>query len=488
MYNTKMNLFFSLIAAGSLLAISCDKKPETPAVTPDPQPEEPALIELVSPEYGFEAVLEECPSVSFEWKSVEGVSNYKLSVSLSQDMSGAYTVPALSNPLTFTSGEFDAVLENLGIESGTQRNIYWSIIPFKASDKAAAQTRRMLVTRLDKEEVKPGQNAEPIVHKIGIYYEDFYVGDTGKRLHEMCSWNDPHKQSKELAALMTEASHGVVQYQIVVEIEGEVPYAYYTEDHGTHKKGDKVTADICYNEFFKNRDYPGLYQYVKYDYAKMVADNGFDTLLNDGTIDEVWVYNHPGAGMFETCMPGPGAFWINGDCFDLSTLKRKCTVLFCNYERTTDLAMHSLAHKFENVMKKLYGRWDYNLTNKDEMNNWELFSAYNLVYDKFDKGASHIGNCHFPCNATSDYDYSNSSYVKTYCDAWETYPDLVFENPRTINSGEWGRSQMGYMKWFFSHVPHFAGLNPKDQHLNNWWYYFVDWDAAKSYERKLINQ
>jgi hypothetical protein len=43
------------------------------------------------------------------------------------------------------------------------------------------------------------------------------------------------------------------------------------------------------------------------------------------------------------------------------------------------------------------------------------------------------------------------------------------------------------MKWYFSHLPHFKGINPdpNDLHLNNWWYYVVDYNAARRYVREL---
>ena len=64
---------------------------------------------------------------------------------------------------------------------------------------------------------------------------------------------------------------------------------------------------------------------------------------------------------------------------------------------------------------------------------------------------------------------------------------MVMANPRRVNSSEWKNGQQGWMMYFFSHMPHFKGINEdvNDLHLNNWWYYVVDWNAAKKYEREL---
>lgn len=476
-----------------LIGLLAACEPPLPEPEPEPEPVIPT-IELVSPEDGISIELKKDDEISFEWKKAEGINNYKLCLSLKPDMSDPHTVAALANPLLFTGKEFDNALSNLDFPEEAQKDVYWSIIPFSARTQAETQVRKMTVKRLVANAEDIGRNADTLIHKIGIYYEDMYVNtsDGRKRLHEACHWNNPWKQSQDLAKYMTECSHGVVQYQIVVEIDGEVPYAYYYEDREDdgHFKGDIVTAQQCYEEFWSNGRYPGIGEGVQYDYSKMITDNKFDEMMNDGTIDEVWVYNHPGAGMYETCMAGPSAFWINGSTFSVPTLKRQCTVLFANYERTVDLAMHSLAHKFENVMKKVYdGHWAYNATREGELNNWERFSGYKYNYGKYIENSGHIGNCHFPCNAYDEdkcnYGYSVREYVYSYCDSWATYPKVPLEDPRYINCKEWGSDQMGYMKWFYSHVPHFAGINEADYHLNNWWYYFIDYTKAKEYENRL---
>lgn len=492
MMKKKYQIYMSAILAAAMLA-SCEKP--VPEPEPEPEPEVP-VIELVSPEDNASLEIAKDMEISFSWKKAEGISNYKLSLSVKENMDDAYTVAALQNPLVFSGKEFDAALESAGVLDDNETVVYWSIIPFSTRTEATTQVRKLKVKRMGS---NPGghayANAETIVHKIGIYYEDMTVVKNGESmpLHRACNWADPHQQSKDLARYMTEASHGVVKYEIAVEIDGTVPYAYYYEEGHGQPVGTLMTAQLCYDECFLKGTYPGIGEGVRYDYAKMITDNGFDEMMNDGRIDEVWVYNHPAAGMYETCMAGPGAFWINGSTFQVPSLKRQCTVLFCNYERTVDLAMHSLAHKFENVMKKVYGdRWAYTAASEKGLNNWERFSAYNVKYDKYDKGCSHIGNCHFPCNAVSDYSYESRSYVKSYCDAWNYYPNLVMDETtcRTINCSEWGSNQLGYMKWFFSHVPHFEGINedPNDYHLNNWWYYFIDYTAAKAYEAKLIRE
>jgi len=467
--------------AALFFAVSCGGSGDSPDPEPEPEPAEIPEIKLTSPEDGASITLSSDTGISFSWEKAEGISNYKIRYSLKEDFSDAKVIPALKNPLAYTGKEFDQTLADMGVEAGTEATIFWSVIPFSSKTEAKSETRRLTVTRIPKAVITPGENADTITVKVACLIEDMVVSSTGKSLHESCNWNNPRTQMQELAKNMTEASHGVCQYKIVKIVEADSSYAYNV------KTGKRITADYVYEDCWKKNQYPGLNDGIEYDYSGMVQDFGFDTLRNNDEITEVWVYNHPAAGMYETIMGGPGAFWINGGPFTCNTLNKKLTVLFCNYERTTDLAMHSLAHKMENVMKKVYGRWSYDVAKEEDLNNWERFSGYELRYGKYEDGCAHIGNCHFPCNGTSDYDYSNRSYVKSYCDDWLTYPVMPHEKTRTINSSEWNSTQMGYMKWFWSHVPHFKGINPdeKDLKLNNWWYYFIDYDAAVAYEKQL---
>jgi hypothetical protein len=156
-----------------------------------------------------------------------------------------------------------------------------------------------------------------------------------------------------------------------------------------------------------------------------------------------------------------------------------------NYERDLACALESYGHRFESIMMEVYGWWKYDKKDKkEELTNWEIYSAYALKYAKFNPGQSHIGNIHFPPNGEKDYDWKNQKMVKTYADNWLNYPDVKEENAREVNCSEWGCSHIGYMKWWFSHLPHFEGVNTKDKKLNNWWRYVVDYNEALRLEKQ----
>jgi hypothetical protein len=118
------------------------------------------------------------------------------------------------------------------------------------------------------------------------------------------------------------------------------------------------------------------------------------------------------------------------------------------------------------VYTRSHNGWDYaSKRTKSQLSNWELFSASNKDFEKFDSGHAHIGLCHYPPNSKDDakdnYNYGNTSYVVTYADTWKFYPYLSEDYARKVNSSEWadeGGHQWGYMKWYFEHIPYFLIL------------------------------
>lgn len=172
--------------------------------------------------------------------------------------------------------------------------------------------------------------------------------------------------------------------------------------------------------------------------------------------------------------------------------------MFFNYERSTAEAVHSFGHRFESVMMQVYGWWNYkNKSTISQLTNFELFTAHQLEYQKFDPSCqsggqchAHTGVCHYPPNGESDYDYRNKREVYSYAKAWHNYPyiredqDLV----ETVSCDTWDCDHLKYLKWWYSHIPRFEGLNKKDSKLNNWWHYVVNYNDAIEKELQLRNQ
>jgi hypothetical protein len=312
----------------------------------------------------------------------------------------------------------------------------------------------------------------------------------GKRIHETArtpgynfEWHDPWKLTEDYRKALSEISHGVIDYHIVEIIDAQDYFTYLK------KSGEKLTEKRVV-ELLREPGWKTLKeQETGFDYKAFVEHYGFDKMRDEGKIHEVWVWTFPYGGMWESNMMGKNAFWLNSQ----PTKEVDCTELLCvmglNYERDLACALESYGHRFESIMMEVYGWWAYdNKTSKEQLTNWEKYAAYARKYEKFNAGMSHIGNIHFPPNGEKDYDWANRNKVYTYAHNWVFYPEVKEEKARFIDCSEWECSHLGYMKWWFSHIPHFDGLNHSDGKLNNWWQYVVDYNKALLSEKKLKNQ
>jgi uncharacterized protein (TIGR02145 family) len=110
----------------------------------DPQVLTPT-IELTAPADNSSVDLETIASISFAWKSIEGVTAYVLVLSNAQDMSSPQTIALASNPQNISANELDAKAAALGIAEGATAKIYWSVK--SNAGEANTQTRALNVTR-----------------------------------------------------------------------------------------------------------------------------------------------------------------------------------------------------------------------------------------------------------------------------------------------------------------------------------------------------
>ncbi len=292
------------------------------------------------------------------------------------------------------------------------------------------------------------------------------AAEGGIRFHERFGWDNPTQLAATLIDSLNAVSEGVVQYEIFETIDDQ---SFYTALEGTF-----VTIDSMYRLFlepgwttFHQLEQTGGYFF---DYNALLNNHYFCTLSDQKYIDEVWVYSMPFTGMYESRLTGDGAFWYNAPPLDSNSCVDQLPIMGFNYERGVAEAMHSFGHRVESAMAHTFGRWDYNATDK---NDWELFTLYDLIAP----GEAHVGNIHFPPNGGSDYDYNNPFGVLTYHENWSRYP-FLFDEQEYVGSKQWDHSHLGYMSWWFRHLPRFTCKN-RDGILNNWWSYIVDYNEGK---------
>ncbi|MDD4645081.1 MAG: GH116 family glycosyl hydrolase, partial [Bacteroidales bacterium] len=309
--------------------------------------------------------------------------------------------------------------------------------------------------------------------KVAVVIEDPVLPQYGgKRMHEVVktpgykfTWNDPFKLNQEYEAMMEKVCHGTIDYEIVKVIDDTMLFSDRNDNN----------RPIGMNEMLKLLLEPN-WETLKgsgthFDYKRFVEYYGFDKMRDRDEINEVWVWSFPYGGMWESNYCGKTGFWLNSDPTTTTANEKLLVVMGLNYERNVELAMESYGHRFESVMWHLYGRWENNVA---DPNNWEKYTRH----EKTHPGQANIGNIHFPPNGAQDYDWINKTPVTSCADGWNTYPDIKSDMTRTVDCSEWQCTHIGWMSYWFSHIPHFTGINPADGHLNNWWRYVTNWESA----------
>lgn len=311
----------------------------------------------------------------------------------------------------------------------------------------------------------PAQTAKSIevkpieVKVLVLNYDPVVPGTWGQRVHEACKWNDPRDLSRQFAADIAEVSRGFIRYREVLWRD--------IDDIPLKNDGFRYSVAQYLQLHQANK---GWHDPDGVDYRKLLRDQGVPALINDGTVDEVWIYGGPYFGYWESAMAGSGAFTINGGVYEDVPSRRAFAIMGFNYERGVNSMIHDLCHRTEATMARIFGGWQADQLTSD----WARFAA-NVTQSKGEAGA---GSCHYPPNALKDYDYANPREVQSTADDWLNYPNLTGRKT-TVWCQTWGGPdyERSYLKWWFTRLPHADGVNPANGRLNNWWKYVYDFNS-----------
>lgn len=286
------------------------------------------------------------------------------------------------------------------------------------------------------------------------------VLSNGQKLSNYLYWNDHAALTQGTIDFFRQASGNKMNYTIVdttVITDGwpelmdgfrytETEYlAVYNHQHQPHESG--------------------------VNYNTIVTSPQFDICgkANRGEIDEVWIYNGPYFGFYESALVGPDAYWYNSPPVPgPHNCNRLIPIMGPSPERGLDCAIENFGHRTESTMVQVYGSWQQNRT----AHSWEKFALVKALSPSY--SYSGCGNIHYPPNGTSDYDYGNPATVMSNCDDFVNYPNL--SDPVTVlqpvTCSIWNCSHLEYFGYWFGHFPANAGCGP-DQVANNWWRYFA---------------
>jgi len=266
-------------------------------------------------------------------------------------------------------------------------------------------------------------------------------------------WNRVEDLATGFMTDILQTSGGLARYQIIQRIDVD----------GFPAKVDGYVYDAqTYLNVVRGVNRPYMPQEA--DYHAII--NRFDilSLIARNEIDEVWVFNFPHAGFYESIMGGPGAFWCNAPPLkNTEAAKRRFVIMGFSYERGVGEMLENMGHRAESILEKTFEGLPA------IQNLWKRF----IRYEKTAPGKAALGNIHFAPNSQRDYDWNNLTSVSSECDDWlKNFPNFKGE-VRTVTARDWGNGDIReHHKWWFKHLPKVTGR--KNGILNNWWQYVMD--------------
>jgi len=324
-------------------------------------------------------------------------------------------------------------------------------------DSLLVSLRRKKRTVQPKPEPVPDQDMEPpqvtVVRTLVIVYEPTMDRAAGAKLSKYMRWNNVEDLARGYMSDVLMVSGGLARYQIVQRIDVD----------GFPAKVD----GFQYNPGFYLDVVRGLappYMPQEANYHAIVERFHILERVARNEIDEVWIFNFPHAGFYESIMGGPQAFWCNAPPLkNTDASQRRFVIMGFSYERGVGEMLENLGHRVESIMHKTFEK----LQGADNL--WERFCRY----DTTSPGSAALGSVHYAPNSQRDYDWNNPSVVKSECDDWlYNFPNFKGVT-RQVTARDWGSGDIReHHKWWLKHLPKTAGrINGIH---NNWWQYVLD--------------
>jgi hypothetical protein len=304
----------------------------------------------------------------------------------------------------------------------------------------------------------------PVTKNVYVIVYDPLLGN-GQRLTQRMGWSDHATITQQTVDFFNQAVNKI-NYVVV---ETTVVTSGWPELIDGYRYAEEEFLAVV-NKQQAPHDPPEV------DYNRILSSPQFDICgkVNRGEIDEVWIYNGPYFGFYESTLVGPGAYRFNSPPVGgVHNCNRILPIMGPSLERTVHEAIHNFGHRGEDTMTKVYGSWQQNNTS----HNWNKFALVKVQSPSY--SYSGCGSIHFPPNGTfgdgMGYDYDNPLDVLSNCDDFANYPNLSdpLQVAQPVNCSRWGCDQLGYLQYWFGHFPSFAGCGP-DNRANDWWKYFAN--------------
>lgn len=305
--------------------------------------------------------------------------------------------------------------------------------------------------------IDPNDPIEPplttILKTLVIVYDPLVDEASGKKLSEFMHWNKVEELAKGYMSDILLVSGGLVRYQIIERLD--------VDDFPPKVDGYQYDAQTYLNVV---RGVSRLYMPQEADYHAIIERFNILERVARGEIDEVWIFNFPHAGFYESIMGGPGAFWCNAPPLrNTEASQRRFVIMGFSYERGVGEMLENMGHRAESIMEKTFEK------HPEDQNLWKRF----IRYEKTHPGRAALGNVHFAPNSVRDYDWNNPSTVLSECDDWlNNFPDFK-GIVRPVTAADWGGGDIRkHHVWWMKHFPKTMGRTNGIR--NNWWQYIAD--------------
>lgn len=226
------------------------------------------------------------------------------------------------------------------------------------------------------------------------------------------------------------------------------------------------------------------------DYNSIIDEHNICGLINEGTIDEVWLWSDRSGGYWEANMFGPvsGAFSTNGPVVIRNDCSKAAHIMGFNYEVFYDYkyddqgqihylypssaySLHSFGHRIENTITHFLDEGRDRVTVVDGDDWYEYGGQYSFNGEYFYSAEGSCGNIHWPTNVTlgtPGYQYSNLMERDTDCKYFNTQHTGDSE---IVTSEEWNGWQGEYMKYFMQNMPGRCNQQVTNDGgaMPNWW-------------------
>jgi YVTN family beta-propeller protein len=381
-----------------------------------------------------------------------------------------------SNSVTVINGATNAVAETISVGNGPK-----AIVADPLTDRvytANRDGRSVSVLQLSgcsgPQSPTPTPNATPsntlppssetFTRKVFVLVFDPRLA-SGQLLRDNQGWRFHGDITNDTIAFYKDASRNRLNYTAV--------YTAVAEEFPPKIDGFRYTAD----SWLAAQSTGSWHVPDTVDYVNILTDTRWDLCgkANRGEIDEVWIYNGPYFGFYESTLAGPGAYFYNSPPVSGSHgCTRLLPIMGPSPERSTGEAIHNFGHRTESTMRQAYGSWD---SQRQPTHAWERF-AISRVNSNGAVDYSGCGTMHEPPNAAFAYQYNNTGNATlSNCDAWNSYPSVPSPQAygRSVTCADWGCSDVGFYQYWFRRMPRFTGCSTEVGRTiyNDWWRYFV---------------